>query len=79
MPCDGLAMRIYLRIGMPVPETNRSKIVGRLERDGWQGRAGGGHDVYKHPARKGRIIVPRHRVLSPGVARAIVKAAGWKD
>jgi predicted RNA binding protein YcfA (HicA-like mRNA interferase family) len=37
------------------------------------------HDVYKHPARAGRIIVPRHRTLSLGVARAIAKAAGWKD
>jgi len=28
-------------------------------------------------APSGRIIVPRHRSLSPGVARAIAKAAGW--
>jgi len=64
---------------MTSPETNRSKVVARLERDGWQGHAGGSHDVYKHPARPGRIIVPRHRILSIGVARAISKAAGWKD
>jgi predicted RNA binding protein YcfA (HicA-like mRNA interferase family) len=64
---------------MPTPETNRSKLVARLERDGWEKRAGGAHDVYKHPARKGRIIVPRHRVVSPGVARAIAKAAGWEN
>ena len=44
----------------------------------WVGRHGGDHDVYKHPARPGRIIVPRHRSLSPGVARAIAKAAGWR-
>jgi len=76
-------MRIYLRIGrpdaMPSPETNRTKIVARLEREGWIARHGGEHDVYKHPVRKGRIIVPRHRVLSPGVARAIAKVAGWTD
>ena len=64
---------------MSGPETNRSKVVARLERDGWQSPAGGAHDVYKHPERKGRIIVPRHRTLSLGVARAIVKVAGWKD
>jgi predicted RNA binding protein YcfA (HicA-like mRNA interferase family) len=70
-------MRIYLRmLGL---ETSRSKIVARLERDGWQGHAGGRHDVFKHPARPGRIIVPRHRTLSPGVARALARAAGWKD
>jgi predicted RNA binding protein YcfA (HicA-like mRNA interferase family) len=64
---------------MASPETNRSKVAARLEREGWQSRAGGAHDVYKHPARTGRIIVPRHRTLSTGVARAIAKAAGWKD
>jgi mRNA interferase HicA len=64
---------------MPSLETDRSKVVARLERDGWQGRAGGRHDVYKHPARKGRIIVPRHRTLSFGVAREIAKVAGWTD
>ena len=62
---------------MPKPDTNRTKVVARLEREGWIGRHSGGHDVYKHPTRGGRIVVPRHRELSPGVARAIAKAAGW--
>jgi predicted RNA binding protein YcfA (HicA-like mRNA interferase family) len=64
---------------MPKPVTNRAKLVARLERDGWSIRHGGSHDVYKHPLRPGRIVVPRHRKLSPGVARAIAKAAGWDD
>jgi predicted RNA binding protein YcfA (HicA-like mRNA interferase family) len=64
---------------VPRPETNRSKVAARLQREGWECRHGGDHDVYKHPARPGRIVVPRHRTLSPGVARAIAKAAGWKD
>jgi predicted RNA binding protein YcfA (HicA-like mRNA interferase family) len=59
-------------------ETNRKKIVMRLERDGWQNRGGGLHDVYTHSAKAGRIVVPRHRDLSPGVARGIAKDAGWK-
>jgi len=58
-------------------ETNRNKVVARLERDGWVGHHGGDHDVYKHPTRSGRIVVPRHRTLSPGVARVIAKVAGW--
>jgi mRNA interferase HicA len=58
-------------------ETNRNKVVARLERDGWVGRHGGDHDVYKHPTRPGRIVVPRHRTLSPGVVRVIAKVAGW--
>ena len=59
-------------------ETNRAKVVARLEREGWEGRHGGEHDVYKHLSRPGiRITVPRHRTLSIGVARSIAKAAGW--
>jgi mRNA interferase HicA len=51
----------------------------RLVREGWQARHGGDHDVYKHPTRPGRIILPRHRTLSPGVARAIAKLARWVE
>jgi predicted RNA binding protein YcfA (HicA-like mRNA interferase family) len=60
-------------------ETDRRKIVARLVREGWQNRGGGEHDVYKHPDKPGRIIVPRHRTLSPGVARAVAKVAGWDN
>ena len=59
------------------PETNRKKVVARLEREGWECRTVGGHDVYKLASRRGRIIVPRHKELSPGVARNIAKNAGW--
>jgi predicted RNA binding protein YcfA (HicA-like mRNA interferase family) len=48
-------------------------------REGWEVRHGADHDVYKHPTRPGRIILPRHRTLSPGVARAIGKQARWVD
>jgi mRNA interferase HicA len=75
-------MRLYLRMAtghIPTLETNRSKVAARLERDGWIARHGGTHDVFKHPQKPGRIIVPRHRTLSIGVAREIAKAAGWRD
>jgi mRNA interferase HicA len=64
---------------MPKPrrEFNRAKVAARLSREGWVMRHGGDHDVYKHPDKPGRIVLPRHRTLSPGVARAIAKAAGW--
>jgi predicted RNA binding protein YcfA (HicA-like mRNA interferase family) len=62
---------------MAAVETSRNKIVSRLLREGWKlVRHGGGHDVYRHML-KGVVIVPRHRVLSPGVARSIAKTAGW--
>jgi len=50
-----------------------------MEMKVWVGRHGGDHDVYKHPARPGRIVVPRHRTLSLGVARVIAKVAGWLE
>lgn len=58
-------------------ETNRAKIVARLVREGWIVRHGGSHDVFEHPERRGRIVVPRHRTVTIGVARSIAKAAGW--
>jgi predicted RNA binding protein YcfA (HicA-like mRNA interferase family) len=67
-----------LEIAVAKPETNRTKVVARLQRDGWIERHGGDHDVYKHPQKPGRIIVPRRRELSPGVARAIARQAGWR-
>jgi len=59
-------------------ETNRTKVAARLKREGWIERHGGDHDVFKHPNRPGRIVVPRHRTLSPGVARVIARQAGWQ-
>ena len=50
----------------PALETNRGKVVARLEREGWIPRHGGDHDVYKHPSKPGRIVVARHRTLSIG-------------
>ncbi len=63
---------------MPKLETSRSKIVARLEREGWENIGGGKHDKFRNPEKPGRlIIVPRHKVLSPGVCRTIAKQAGW--
>ena len=63
---------------MPTVETDRAKVIRRLVRDGWiLHRHGAGHDVYIQSAGNGVVIVPRHRTLSPGVARAIAKAAAW--
>lgn len=62
---------------MPVCETNTRKVIARLQREGWINTGGGRHDVFKHCGKPGRIVVPRHRALSPGVAREIAKIAGW--
>jgi predicted RNA binding protein YcfA (HicA-like mRNA interferase family) len=63
---------------MPQVETNRARILQRLEADGWIFvRHGADHDIYRHPGKPGAIHLPCHRTLSPGVARSIARAAGW--
>jgi len=62
---------------MAAPETNTRKIVRRLEREGWVNVGGSAHDVFKHPDGR-KVVVPRHRTQSIGVARGIAKDAGWK-
>jgi predicted RNA binding protein YcfA (HicA-like mRNA interferase family) len=57
-------------------ETNTRKIIARLEREGWTREAGGKHDKYTHPTKRGLIVVPRHKEQSRGVARSIAKLAG---
>jgi predicted RNA binding protein YcfA (HicA-like mRNA interferase family) len=63
---------------MTTPEITRSKIVTRLLKEGWVLEAGAKHDKFAHANRPGvKIMVPRHKTLTPGVARSIAKAAGW--
>jgi predicted RNA binding protein YcfA (HicA-like mRNA interferase family) len=69
---------------VPTLETNSRKIAARLEREGWVNTGGGSHDIFRRPDPgqpsrylPGRIVVPRHREVSPGVARGIAKDAGW--
>jgi predicted RNA binding protein YcfA (HicA-like mRNA interferase family) len=64
---------------MPTVETNRAKILKRLDDEGWiLGRHGSEHDIYVNPSHPGvAAVVPRHRTLTPGVARQIAKVAGW--
>lgn len=62
---------------MPKVETSRSKIVPRLKREGWENIGGGKYDKFRNPDELGRLIImPRHKVLSPGVSRNIAKQAG---
>ena len=61
-------------------ETQTRRIVARLEREGWVRVDGGRHDKFAHQHRPNAlIIVPRHREVTPGVARDIARRAGWKD
>jgi len=60
------------------PETRQAKVVARLASEGWVSEGGAKHKKFAHAAKPGvKILVPRHKELSPGVARNIAKAAGW--
>jgi predicted RNA binding protein YcfA (HicA-like mRNA interferase family) len=64
---------------MLAPETDTRKIVAHLKREGWTSVGGAKHGKCRHPGKPGKaIIVPRHATITPGVARNIAKAAGWK-
>jgi len=61
-------------------ETNTRKIIARLMREGWIKTHGGRHDKFDHPTHpQTTLILPRHREVSPGVARDIAKKAGWTE
>ncbi len=63
---------------MPKVEINTKRILDRLTAEGWVGQGGAKHTKLAHPDHPGiRIMVPRHRTLTEGVARSIAKAAGW--
>lgn len=57
-------------------ELNTAKITKRLLAEGWVNEGGAKHDTFRHPD-KGVTRVPRHRTVSPLVARSIAKVAGW--
>ena len=58
-------------------EVDRARIVRRLLKEGWTNEGGRKHDLFTHPDFEFPVVVPRHRTLSPGVARSIARAAGW--
>jgi predicted RNA binding protein YcfA (HicA-like mRNA interferase family) len=85
-------MRIYLRIAVDSErlmckymhtmvamrhETNTAKIVARLTREGWENLGGAKHAKFRKPD-KSAMMVPRHRTVTPGVAKSIARAAGWE-
>jgi predicted RNA binding protein YcfA (HicA-like mRNA interferase family) len=52
-------------------ETSTRKVINRLKAEGWVEVGGSKHDTFEHPDRTETLIVPRHKELSPGVARSI--------
>ena len=58
-------------------ETSTAKIVARLKQEGWIEAGGSKHAKFVDADNARTIIVPRHRTVSVGVARAIARQAGW--
>ncbi len=59
-------------------ETNRTRIVSRLISEGWLSEGGAKHEKFYHPERPGnKIMVPRHKDMTYGVAKSIARAANW--
>ena len=57
-------------------------VIQLLEKDGWvMVSQKGSHRKYKHPEKKGRVIVPYHcggKDVPPGALNSILKQAGLK-
>ena len=73
-------LRKYLRslLSFMKPELSRAKIVTRLIADGWNSEGGAKHEKFANPRFPGiKIMVPRHKTLTAGVARNIAMAAKW--
>ena len=63
---------------VPKIETNARKIVAPAGKGRVVNIGGGSHDRFVNDEQPDTMIaVPRHKELSPGVARSIAKAAGW--
>ena len=57
-------------------ETNRTKVMAKLAKQGWTNVGGAKHDKFEREGSPA-VIVPRHKTLSDGVAKSIHKSAGW--
>lgn len=57
-------------------ESNTAKIIARLVREGWEDVGGTKHTKFRKDGHAA-IMVPRHRTVTPLVAKSIAKAAGW--
>ncbi len=70
-------MHVEMR-GDATVESHTLRTVARMKRENGSKVGGGNRDRFTNPAREGALnIVPRHRAVSPGVARDIAKKAGW--
>ena len=57
----------------------RRDLDRELKKAGWKIEHGSNHDKARHPDRPGvQLTLPRHAEVKEMLAKAILKAAGWK-
>lgn len=57
------------------------EVIGLIQKDGWYfERQTGSHKIFKHPAKKGIVVVPEHgkEDIKMGTLNSILKQAGLK-
>jgi predicted RNA binding protein YcfA (HicA-like mRNA interferase family) len=62
-----------------LPRTTADEVLRALHRDGWfESRQSGSHVILRHPAKAGRITVPRHvrKTLKLATIASIIQQAG---
>ncbi len=62
-----------------LPRITAAQALRALRRDGWDVvRQTGSHAILRHPARSGRLVVPRHAgaILKPGILSNVIKDSG---
>ena len=60
-------------------ETNSTKLIKRLKKDGWlEVCVEGSHHVFQHPDKAGTISLTHPRKdVSKGLVRMVYRVAGW--
>jgi len=57
-------------------EVQRTELVRKLKKDGWNIAPGGKHGMATHPTKPGKIPIPNGSAIKDTTARGILKAAG---
>lgn len=60
---------------------NAKRVIKMIEEDGWKKqRQSGSHIIFKHPVKKGIVVIPMHGKsdIKAGTLASILKQAGLK-
>lgn len=78
-PIGGSSQATGFSVADRLPRVTSDEVLRALARDGWFiSRQSGSHAVLRHPTRRGRVVVPRHRgkTLKLATIASILEQAG---